>query len=232
MFHLKVAKIICFIQWYPSPWDIIENVSLICKAYLLKFRSSKDYYGDIECNDCVSAFTSFISRLWLFLQFICAGGEDVPCKLMRRQSVLGEHRGTKTPGLYRYTTEPEAWLSWCGKFYEALDLVTEKLKKPFNQDGMKTASLREEVIIKAVNKEQTWIQITFTLPCTLTEPNRRPSWKWLVMSLLRLHVKDKFDQTPSTNKGYFWRSWKPHKLCLCLPSQLLNRREHFPPCTV
>jgi len=68
-----------------------------------------------------------------------------------------KHRMIKTPVCYRHTTEPEvaAQHSWRCEFYEAVDLVTEELKRRFNQDGMKTAALRETVVIKAAKQEQT-----------------------------------------------------------------------------
>lgn len=36
-----------------------------------------------------------------------------------------------------------------------MDLVTEELKRRFDQDGMKTAALREKVVNQAAKKEQT-----------------------------------------------------------------------------
>lgn len=68
-----------------------------------------------------------------------------------------ECRMKTTPVRYRHTAEPEEATqhSWRREFYEAVDLVTEELKRRFNQDGMKTAALREKVVIPAAKKEQT-----------------------------------------------------------------------------
>lgn len=68
-----------------------------------------------------------------------------------------ENRMKKTPVGYRHTTEPEAAAqhSCRCEFYEAVELVTEELKRRFDQEGMETAALREKVVIKTAKKEQT-----------------------------------------------------------------------------
>ncbi len=71
-----------------------------------------------------------------------------------------ENRMTKTPTRYRHTTEPEAEAQvaqhslWRREFYEAVDLVRAEVKRRFDQDGMKTAAFRENVLINAANKKQ------------------------------------------------------------------------------
>ncbi|KAK9967734.1 hypothetical protein ABG768_002111 [Culter alburnus] len=40
------------------------------------------------------------------------------------------------------------------EFYKAVSLVTAEVKRRFDQDSMKTAALRENVLIKEANKEQ------------------------------------------------------------------------------
>lgn len=68
-----------------------------------------------------------------------------------------EHRMKKTPVHYHHTAEPEEAVqsSWRCEFYKAVDLVTEEVKRRFDQDGVKTAALREKVVIQAAKKEQT-----------------------------------------------------------------------------
>ncbi|KAL0154385.1 hypothetical protein M9458_050351 [Cirrhinus mrigala] len=71
-----------------------------------------------------------------------------------------EKRMTKTPTRYQHTAEPEAESQvaqhslWRQEFYEAVDLVRAEVKRRFDQDGMKTAALRENMLITAANKKQ------------------------------------------------------------------------------
>ncbi|KAK5926757.1 hypothetical protein CgunFtcFv8_022304 [Champsocephalus gunnari] len=41
--------------------------------------------------------------------------------------------------------------TWRQEFFEALDLLTAELKRRFDQDGMKIAALRENVLIEGAN---------------------------------------------------------------------------------
>ncbi|KAF4104258.1 hypothetical protein G5714_015245 [Onychostoma macrolepis] len=64
------------------------------------------------------------------------------------------------PGAGLIQAEPEAEAQvaqhslWRQEFYEAVDLVRAKVKRRFDQDGMKTAALRENMLINAANKKQ------------------------------------------------------------------------------
>ncbi|KAJ4944745.1 hypothetical protein JOQ06_013285, partial [Pogonophryne albipinna] len=64
-----------------------------------------------------------------------------------------QHRARKTPARYRHTTEPEVHTmsTWRQEFFEAVDFLTAELKRRFDQDGMKIAALRENVLIEAAN---------------------------------------------------------------------------------
>ncbi|KAF3832689.1 hypothetical protein F7725_026354 [Dissostichus mawsoni] len=60
-----------------------------------------------------------------------------------------QHRASKTPP--RYQPEAHAMSTWRQEFFEAVDLLTAELKRRFDQDGMKIAALRENVLIEAAN---------------------------------------------------------------------------------
>ncbi|CAJ1074012.1 zinc finger MYM-type 1-like protein [Xyrichtys novacula] len=79
------------------------------------------------------------------------------------------HRMRKTPVHYRHTTDPEAaeQHSWRCEFYEAVHLITEEMKRRFDQDGMKTAALREKMVpVKVQRKVQgTHIQCFLLFGC-------------------------------------------------------------------
>ncbi|KAI4799976.1 hypothetical protein KUCAC02_016514 [Chaenocephalus aceratus] len=88
-----------------------------------------------------------------------------------------QHRASKTPARYRHTTEPEVHTmsTWRQEFFEAVDLLTAELKRRFDQDGMKIAALRENVLIEAANsrgQQQTLELESLHLPQLISDVDR------------------------------------------------------------
>ncbi|KAI4832190.1 hypothetical protein KUCAC02_015165 [Chaenocephalus aceratus] len=88
-----------------------------------------------------------------------------------------QHRASTTPARYRHTTEPEVHTmsTWRQEFFEAVDLLTAELKRRFDQDGMKIAALRENVLIDAANsrgQQQTLELESLHLPQLISDVDR------------------------------------------------------------
>lgn len=80
-------------QRCPPPWDIIwklEVVHTLCLNVVIASLSCimiRNHNEFMECFDCASAVTVFISRFCSFTQSICAGGENVPSEVTGEYSV-------------------------------------------------------------------------------------------------------------------------------------------------
>lgn len=142
---------------------------------------------------------------------------------------------TKTPVRYRHTAEPEAAAqhSWRCEFYEAVDLVTEELKRRFDQAGMKIAALREEAVIKAAKKEQTVNVDSLHLPLHFDRDRLETQLKMIgdVFGNSPSHtvqeIAKKISNLHPQTRAVFKETESLIKLCLCLPISAASAERTF-----
>ncbi|KAF3849575.1 hypothetical protein F7725_019294, partial [Dissostichus mawsoni] len=152
-----------------------------------------------------------------------------------------QHRASKTPARYRHTTEPEAHAmsTWRQEFFEAVDLLTAELKRRFDQDGMKIAALRENVLIEAANsrgQQQTLELESLHLPQLISDVDRYR------LDLQLKMLGDAIGDSPCHTvqdiatrvaklhpqaRGIFQDVEKLIKLCLCMPISVASSERSF-----
>ena len=148
---------------------------------------------------------------------------------------MPDERMKKTPVRYRHTAEPEAAAqhSWRCEFFEAVDLVTEQLKRRFDQDGMKPAALREKVVIQAAKKEHTFYVDSLHLPVHFDRGRLEMQLKMIgdvfgaSPGNTVQDIAENMSKLQPQTRAVFKEAENLIKLCLCLPISAASSERTF-----